>query len=178
MSAKMHIFKICIVGNSGVGKTTLLHQYLSKKFKPKAEMTIGSNFFIKYLNIIETNQLISLQVWDLAGQDRFKWVRNVFYKGAKGIIYVFDLTDKNSFKNLMNWKQEVENTIGTAPCVLVGNKLDLVDIIEKSINMNDSNILKKELNALAYIETSAKLGTNVDEAFYRLALELVKKNQN
>ena len=178
MSVKMHVYKVCIVGNSGVGKTTLLHQYLSKKFKSKTEMTIGSNFFIKYLNIVETNQLISLQVWDLAGQDRFKWVRNAFYKGAKGIVYVFDLIDKNSFENLMNWKREVENAVGIIPCVLVGNKLDLVETIDKSISSDDSNFLKRALNALAYIETSAKLGTNVDDAFYRLALELVKKNQN
>ena len=176
MSARMHIYKICIVGNSGVGKTTLLHQYLSQKFKSKAKMTIGTNFFVKYLKVVETNQLISLQVWDLAGQDRFKWVRNAFYKGAKGIVYVFDLIDKNSFENLLNWKNEVESTVGIIPSVLVGNKLDLVETIDKSVNKDDSNFLKRELNALAYIETSAKLGTNVDEAFYILAVELVKKS--
>jgi small GTP-binding protein len=168
-------WKIIIVGNSGVGKTTLLHQYLSKKFKSKAETTIGSNFFVKYLNIPEKKELIALQVWDLAGQERFKWVRNAFYKGAKGIVYVFDLTDKNSFDVLMNWKHEVENIIGLIPCVLVGNKLDLIDTIDRSIENNESDFLKRELGAVAYIETSAKLGTNVDEAFYNLAVELIKK---
>ena len=176
MSTRTHIYKVCIVGNSGVGKTTLLHQYLSQEFKPKAKMTIGTNFFVKYLNIVDTNQLIALQVWDLAGQDRFKWVRTAFYKGAKGIVYVFDLIDKNSFENLVNWKYEVEKTIGTVPCVLVGNKLDLLDTIDKSVNKEDSNFLKRELKALAYFETSAKLGTNVDDAFYELAIDLVKKS--
>ena len=175
MSAKKHVYKVCIVGNSGVGKTTLLHQYLSKRFKSKAETTIGSNFFVKYLNLPEKKELIALQVWDLAGQERFKWVRNAFYKGAKGIVYVFDLTDKNSFEVLMNWKLEVEGIVGLIPCVLVGNKVDLIDTIDRSIENNESDILKRELGAIAYIETSAKIGTNVDKAFYDLTLELIKK---
>ena len=175
MSAKKHVYKVCIVGNSGVGKTTLLHQYLSKRFKSKAETTIGSNFFVKYLNLPEKKELIALQVWDLAGQERFKWVRNAFYKGAKGIVYVFDLTDKNSFEVLMNWKLEVEGIVGLIPCVLVGNKVDLIDTIDRSIENNESDMLKRELGAIAYIETSAKVGTNVDEAFYNLTLELIKK---
>jgi small GTP-binding protein len=175
MSAKKQVYKICIVGNSGVGKTTLLHQYLSRRFKSKAETTIGSNFFVKYLKFPEKKELVALQVWDLAGQERFKWVRNAFYKGAKGIVYVFDLTDKNSFEVLMNWKLEVENVVGPISCVLVGNKVDLIDTIDRSIENHESDILKRELGAIGYIETSAKIGTNVDKAFYDLTLELIKK---
>ncbi|MHA1933132.1 MAG: Rab family GTPase, partial [Promethearchaeota archaeon] len=108
-------FKICIVGNFGVGKSTLLHHFLEKRFLSNVQSTIGSNFFVKSVKIPETNSFITLQIWDLAGQDHFKWVRKAFYIGAKGIVYVFDLTQKETFDNIINWKEEVENTSGFIP---------------------------------------------------------------
>jgi small GTP-binding protein len=175
MSSNQITLKICIVGNSGVGKTTLLHQYLSKTFKTNVQTTIGSNFFVKYLRLPEIYNLIALQVWDLAGQARFRWVRNAFYKGAKGIVYVFDITQKNSFEVLMNWKQEVETVVGVVPCVLVGNKTDLLNHGIRTVSVQESESLTKELSATAFFETSAKLGTNVDDVFLKLAEEMCKK---
>jgi len=172
-------FKVLIVGDSEVGKTTLLHQYLKRRFVPDAQRTIGSNFFVKYVKIPNVKSVLTLQVWDLAGQPRFRWVRYAFYKGAKGIVYTFDLTRRETFDNLLTWKEEVESRIGVQPNILVGNKLDLLNHEKRIIKLEDTNNLKQALTAHEYYETSAKLGTKVDDAFSKLALEMYKvSNEN
>ncbi len=169
---KQNFFKICIVGDSGAGKTTILHRYLSGRFKSKAEITIGSNFFVKYLKLPEIKNLLTLQVWDLAGQEYFKWVRLAFYKSAKGIIYVFDLTRKDTLERLKNWKEEIEGQIGNCPSVLVGNKTDLINPQAQIILKEEIKNYCQNLGTRAYFETSAKLGTNIDDVFYRLAADM------
>ncbi|MHA1192290.1 MAG: Rab family GTPase [Promethearchaeota archaeon] len=169
---KQNFFKTCIVGDSGVGKTTILHQYINKRFKSQAEITIGSNFFVKYLKLPEVKNLITLQVWDLAGQDYFKWVRLAFYKSARGIIYVFDLTRKNTLERLENWKEEIEGQIGSCPSLLVGNKIDLINPQTKIILKEKINKYCKILGTRAYFATSAKTRTNIDDVFYRIAKEM------
>jgi len=173
-------YKVCIVGDSEVGKTTLLNQYLKRRFVPNAQRTIGSNFFVKYVKIPNVQNVLTLQVWDLAGQPRFRWVRYAFYKGAKGIVYTFDLTRKDTFDNLLTWKEEVESKIGVQPNILVGNKLDLLNSGARIIRQEDTTNLKHVLTAREYYyETSAKLGTKVDDAFSKLALEMYKAfNEN
>ena len=171
-----YFFKICIVGDSEVGKTTILNQYLKRRFVPDAQRTIGSNFFVKYIKFPEIEHLITLQVWDLAGQPRFRWVRYAFYKGAKGIVYAFDLTRKNTLDNLLTWKEEVESKIGIVPNILVGNKLDLITSENRLINLDDVNHIKQQVSASEYIETSAKIGTKVEEVFSKLTLEICKSN--
>jgi small GTP-binding protein len=170
-------FKVCIVGDSEVGKTTMLNQYLKRRFIPNAQRTIGSNFFVKYIRLPETEHLLTLQIWDLAGQAYFRWVRYAFYKGAKGIVYTFDLTRKETFNNLLTWKEEVESKIGVQPNVLVGNKLDLIDHEARIIKLEDTNSLKQVLTAYEYYETSAKLGTKIDDVFAKLALEMYKASK-
>ncbi|MHA1105221.1 MAG: Rab family GTPase [Promethearchaeota archaeon] len=169
---QQNFFKICIVGDSGVGKTTILHQYLHSRFKSKAEITIGSNFFVKYLRLPQAKNLLTLQCWDLAGQKYFKWVRLAFYKSAKGIIYVFDLTRKNTLERLENWKEEIEGQIGSGPSILVGNKKDLVNPQAQIILKEEINKYCQILGTRAYFETSAKTRTNIDDVFYRLAIEM------
>ncbi len=173
MSLNKSYFKVCIVGDYGVGKSTLLHQFLEKRFLSNVQSTIGSNFFIKNVKIPGTNRFITLQIWDLAGQDHFKWVRKAFYIGAKGVAYVFDLTRKETFDHIIKWKEEVENVSGFIPNVLVGNKSDLFE--EKIISIDESNSLKRNIGACSFDETSAKLGTGVDNIFTQLSLEMIKK---
>ena len=169
---KQYFFKICIAGDSGVGKTTILHQYISGRFKSRAEITIGSNFFVKYVKLPDVKNLLTLQVWDLAGQDYFKWVRYAFYKSAKGIIYVFDLTRKNSLERLKEWKEEVESQIGRCPSILVGNKINLIYPPTQIKMREEINRYCKILGTRAYFGTSAKNGTNIDDVFLRLAAEM------
>ncbi len=173
MSLKTPYFKVCIVGDFAVGKSTLLHQFLEKRFLSNVQSTIGSNFFVKHVKIPENNSYITLQIWDLAGQDHFKWVRRAFYIGVKGIVYVFDLTRKETFEHIKNWKEEVESISGFIPNVLVGNKSDLIET--RVISDEKSNSLKQNIGACSFNETSAKLGTGVDNIFTQLTLEMNKK---
>jgi len=175
MGIKSAFYKICIVGNFGVGKSTLLHQYLERRFVSNVQSTIGSNFFVKHLKIPNVKNMITLQIWDLAGQDHFKWVRQAFYKGAKGIVFVFDLAQKDTFDNLVSWTEEVESTIGFVPRIIVGNKLDLINPNERIIPEQDCLTFKQKIRACSYEETSAKLGTGVDKIFSKLTLEMNKK---
>jgi len=176
MGLKYPFYKICIVGDFGVGKTTLLHQYLERRFTPNVGTTIGSNFYIKQIKVPNIKNLITAQIWDLAGQDHFKWVRHEFYKGAKGIVYVFDLTRKETFEHITNWKNEIEKVIGDFSCVLVGNKLDLINPENRVIKKEESDNLKQHLAACAYYKTSAKLGTGVDKFFSKLVSHIYKSS--
>ena len=169
-----YFFKICIVGDSEVGKTTILNQYLKRRFVPDAQRTIGSNFFVKYVKFPEIEHMITLQIWDLAGQPRFRWVRYAFYKGAKGIVYAFDLTRKDTMENILTWKEEVESKIGVVPNILVGNKLDLLASENRTIQLEEVNHLQQQVSAIEYFETSAKNGTKVEDVFSKLALEMYK----
>jgi len=172
VGSNQFFYKVCIVGDSEVGKTTLIQQYLKRRFVPNAQRTIGSNFFVKYVKIPNVDNVLTLQVWDLAGQPRFRWVRYAFYKGAKGIVYTFDLTRRETFDSLVTWKEEVESKIGVQPNILVGNKFDLLNRETRIIKLEDTNNLKQVLTASEYFETSAKLGTKVDDVFSKLALEM------
>lgn len=171
----MPLYKICIAGNFGVGKTTLLHQYLERRFTPNVGSTIGSNFFVKNIKIPNVKIPIILQIWDLAGQEHFKWVRHEFYKGAKGIVYVFDLTGRKSFEDLINWKNEIEKVLEDYSSVLVGNKLDLMNPDHRIIENEESENVRKHLSACAYYETSAKLGTGVEDFFLKLVTHIYKR---
>jgi small GTP-binding protein len=175
---KKFFFKTIIAGEGGVGKTTLLHQYIRGEFRPDIKSTIGSNFFVKYVKIPQAKNIITLQIWDLAGQEHFRWVRQAFYKGARGIVYMFDLTRRESFMNLQFWKEEIENIIGVKPSILVGNKLDLLEDVGRSILSDESTDLKIELSSCAYLETSAKFGNGVDEIFEKLSIEMYKTWQD
>ncbi len=171
---KKFFFKTIIAGEGGVGKTTLLHQYIRGEFRPEVQSTIGSNFFVKYVKIPQANNIITLQIWDLAGQARFRWVRQAFYKGTRGIVYMFDLTHYESFEKLNFWKEEIESTVGIQPSILVGNKLDLLETEIRGVPLDESNTLKANLVSCAYVETSAKFGTGVDDLFSKLAIEMYK----
>jgi small GTP-binding protein len=110
----------------------------------------------------------------LAGQKHFSFVRPPFYRGATGIIYVFDLTRRSSFAELLEWRNEVEKVIGQKPSLIVGNKLDLADQGKREVSNQDGDSLKSEMHATKYFETSAKEGDSVDEVFKLLTLEILK----
>jgi small GTP-binding protein len=173
-----YFYKVCIVGDSEVGKTTLVNRYLKRRFVSEAQRTIGSNFFVQYVKIPEDRNLLTLQIWDLAGQPRFKWVRYAFYKGARGIVYAFDLTRKETLDSLIDWKEEVESKIGVVSNIFIGNKLDLINSENRIVTEKEVTQFKDLLSALAYHETSAKFGTNVKDVFDELALDMYNKNDH
>lgn len=138
-------------------------------------MTIGSNFSTKSVNLENHPDIgVKLQLWDLAGQKHFSFVRPPFYRGASGIIYVLDLTRRSSFKNVPEWVEEVDKVIGKKPSVLVGNKLDLATQGKREISMKDGETLMREIGASAYFETSAKTGILVEQVFKKVTLAVLR----
>lgn len=174
-ASKNFIYKICVVGDGGVGKTSMVLRYTEDTFKENYIMTIGSNFSTKTVDLPEYPQYnIKLQIWDLAGQKHFSFVRPPFYRGATGIIYVFDLTRRSSFSSLPNWKTEVEKVVAGRPSILVGNKLDLAEEGKREVALQDGVSLKTELEAQSYYETSAKDGLKVEDVFKDTVLAILK----
>ncbi len=139
-------------------------------------MTIGSNFSTKSVELEEyPNYLVKLQLWDLAGQKHFSFVRPPFYRGATATVFVFDITRRSSFQNILEWKDEVERVIGQGkPSMLVGNKIDLAD--KREVGEKEGEALKDEINALSYFETSAKEGLGVHPVFKDITLAILKNS--
>ena len=178
-ATKSFIYKVCVVGDGGVGKTSMVLRYCENTFKENYIMTIGSNFSTKQVALEEyPNYLVKLQLWDLAGQKHFSFVRPPFYRGATAIVYVFDLTRRNSFQNVLDWKVEVEKVIGDGkPSVLVGNKIDLAEQGNREVGEGDGEALKDEINALAYYETSAKDDVKIEPVFKNVTLAILERTK-
>ena len=167
-----HLFKLLIIGESGVGKTCLLLRFTDDSFTANHLTTIGIDFKIKIINL--ENKLIKLQIWDTAGQERFRTITKTYYKGAHGIILTYDVTDINSFKNIRNWIKQIEQNAQNTVCkVLVGNKCDKND---SAVSFEEGQKLAKEYG-MEFFETSAKSNTNVNETFTFLTKEILKNNE-
>ena len=168
-----HLFKILIIGESGVGKTCFLLRYAENSFVANHLLTIGIDFKIKMLEL--DGKVIKLQIWDTAGQDRFRTITKTYYKGSQGVILVYDVCDEKSFGNVKNWVNQIEQNAKSTICkVLVGNKCDKP---ERVITEEQGKKLAEEYN-MKFFETSAKTGQNVDEAFMFLTGEILKLNKN
>ena len=167
-----HLFKLLIIGESGVGKTCLLLRFTDDSFTANHLTTIGIDFKIKIINL--ENKLIKLQIWDTAGQERFRTITKTYYKGAHGIILTYDVTDINSFKNIRNWIKQIEQNAQNTVCkVLVGNKCDKND---RAVSFEEGQKLAKEYG-MEFFETSAKSNTNVNETFTFLTKEILKNSE-
>jgi len=174
---KSFIYKICVVGNGGVGKTSMVLRYCENQFRDNYLMTIGSNFSTKTVELAEYPQIqVKLQLWDLAGQKHFSFVRPPFYRGASGIIYVYDLTRRSSFVDLIEWRDEVERVITQKASILVGNKLDLAREGKREVSEQEGEALMSEINVFKYFETSAKDGDSVEDVFKLLTLKILKSS--
>ncbi len=172
-SGDIHTFKILTIGESGVGKTCILRRFVEDKFLKNHLATIGIDFRTK--NIIVDGVQVKLKIWDTAGQERFRNITNQYYKGADGIILVYDVTDRTSFEKIREWMNQIkqnttEDEIGL---VLLGNKCDadLRDVYE-----NDGIELGKELG-IQYFESSAMNNINISESFNYLAKQILSKKK-
>ncbi|MCG3217231.1 MAG: GTP-binding protein [Candidatus Heimdallarchaeota archaeon] len=172
------IFKITLLGDGAVGKTSLRKTYLGEGFKDGYSMTIGADFAVKRLRI--DDQDFVAQIWDLAGQQRFSAVREVYYRGTSGCLLVFDISRRSSFENIPSWIAELlkNNSNRVVPIVLIGNKSDLRATAKDPIMREQSEEYARSLSnwsgfSVPYIETSAKTGENVDESFKTLLKNIV-----
>ena len=164
------LFKILLLGDSSVGKSSLFLSFMDKSWNETFVPTIGVDFKIKTINV--NNMNIKYQVWDTAGQERFRTIISSYYKGAHGILLVYDITLKESFESLNDWLNEIKkNTSKNIVKVLIGNKIDLND--KRIISFDEAKEFADN-NSMKYIETSAKTSTNVDQAFGLIGVELMK----
>lgn len=164
--AYTHRAKIVVVGDAAVGKTSLIVRYVKGVFNPSYIITLGVNFFIQDINIGE--KTLRLQIWDTAGQERFGPVRQKYYKGARGAVLVFDITNPTSFERLDFWIKEVKQACGDIPIVFVGNKADL----RTGVTANQIQEFASGYD-LQYVETSAKTGMNTVKPFILLAPQIL-----
>jgi len=164
--------KVIIIGEAGVGKTSLVKKFVSGRFTSDYRVSIGANLFVKEL-ILNSDIEVSIQIWDIAGQEKWVKMRHLYYRGAHGALIVGDLTRGNTFEQLKDfWNQDLKKYCGDIPKILVVNKVDMDPIISN----NDIEKLAQNINAKATIFTSAKNGKNVEEAFHQIAEAIISSN--
>ena len=165
--------KILIVGDSNVGKTSLLLQYTDNFYPLQHAATVGIEFKVK--NITYKNYNVKLQIWDTAGQERFHSITNNFFRNADGILFVYDITNKKSFEGIKNWIQEAEEEVGEDfQKILIGNKSDLEEERTVPLKILEEFCLEKKIN---FLETSAKNNINLKEAFNKI-VELIFEDKS
>lgn len=166
-----YLIKLLLIGDSGVGKSCLLLRFSDDSFTPSFITTIGIDFKIRTIEL--DGKRIKLQIWDTAGQERFRTITTAYYRGAMGILLVYDVTDEKSFGNIRNWIRNIEqHATESVNKMLIGNKCDMVD--KKVIDTDRGNALAEEYG-IKFMETSAKNSINVDKAFITLAKDIKKR---
>jgi len=169
-----HLFKLLLIGDSGVGKSSLLLRFADNTFTESFISTIGVDFKIRTIDV--NGKTVKLQIWDTAGQERFRTITSSYYRGAHGIIVVYDITNAETFNNVQKWLQEIERyACDTVHKLLIGNKCDLVN--DRKISTEDAREFADQFN-LVFLESSAKDSTNVEEAFTRMAKSIMEKMED
>ncbi|KAF9183736.1 GTP-binding protein [Haplosporangium sp. Z 11] len=166
-----YLIKLLLIGDSGVGKSCLLLRFSDDSFTPSFITTIGIDFKIRTIEL--DGKRIKLQIWDTAGQERFRTITTAYYRGAMGILLVYDVTDERSFSNIRNWFSNIEQHASEGVNkILIGNKCDMPD--KKVVTKDQGQALADEFG-IKFLETSAKSNICVEEAFFSLARDIKKR---
>ena len=168
-----YVFKVIFLGDSSVGKSNIILKYYKNIFYKNSKSTVGVEFYSKVITTQE-NKNIKIQIWDTAGQERFKSITTSYYKGAKGAIIVYDITRRGTFDNVREWYKDIKSMADNTNIVimLIGNKCDLIN--ERVVSTEEGK-REAEMNGMAFMETSALDGTNIQNAFEEMALLICKK---
>lgn len=178
---KRTLLKVIILGDSGVGKTSLMNQYVNKKFSNAYKATIGADFLTKEVQV--DDRLVTMQIWDTAGQERFQSLGVAFYRGADCCVLVYDVNTAKTFENLDNWRdeflvqacpQDPENF----PFVVLGNKVDVDSGNSRVVQEKKAKHWCSAKGGIPYFETSAKEDFNVDNAFKCIAQNALKNEDS
>lgn len=167
------VFKIVLVGDVGVGKTCVVQRFKTGTFIERQGNTIGVDFTMKTMDI--QGKRVKLQIWDTAGQERFRTITQSYYRSTNGAIITYDITKKSTFMSVPKWMEDVKKYGGTniVP-LLIGNKTDLTE--QREVPFEDAQTMAHQLDFISVIETSAKDSNNVDEAFNKMAAELILRH--
>uniref|UniRef100_A0A1B6E9J6 Ras-related protein Rab-14 n=1 Tax=Clastoptera arizonana TaxID=38151 RepID=A0A1B6E9J6_9HEMI len=164
-----YIFKYIIIGDMGVGKSCLLHQFTDKKFMADCPHTIGVEFGTRIIELAD-GEKIKLQIWDTAGQERFRAVTRSYYRGAAGALMVYDITRRSTYNHISSWLTDTRNLTNPSTVIfLIGNKRDLED--QRDVTYEEAQQFALE-NGLTFVEASAKTGEKVEEAFLKTAIQI------
>ncbi|KAH8741900.1 rab1a protein [Cryptosporidium ryanae] len=165
-----YLFKLVLIGDSGVGKSCLLLRFADDSFTDSYITTIGVDFRFRTIKI--GDKVIKLQIWDTAGQERFRTITSAYYRGADGVVLVYDTTSSSSFEHIDDWVTEVNRYTTDSTKILVGNKCDLES--QKMIDVSKGKKKAQELG-IDFMEASAKNSTNVEECFINISRKLLEK---
>lgn len=166
------LFKVLIIGDSGVGKSSIMLRYCDDSYEQSYMSTIGVDFKIKSFKI--NDKVYKIQIWDTAGQERFHTITTSYYRGASGIILVYDITDRTTFTKLSDWIEEIhQHSQPNVPIIFVGNKCDLID--NRQVSYTESKEFAQS-KSYEYIESSAKTNTNIDDLFVKIIQQMDNKD--
>lgn len=168
-----YIIKICLLGEANVGKTSLVYRFIENKFRESYKSTLGVNLLKKDLSFKEYGE-ITAQIWDLGGQESFRSLRRLYLEGANGALLIYDCTQKKTFEKLHDWIQDFRNARGDAPVLLIGNKIDLENV---KVSQDEIKDFTKDYH-VKFLSTSAKTGSNVEEAFTEITKTILHKELN
>lgn len=173
MASHDYMFKLLVVGESGVGKTCMLLRFADNKFEENFLSTIGVDFKVK--EIVVDGKKVKLQIWDSAGQERFRNITASYYRNCSAIIIVYDITNHDSFDRVSKWVEDVRGFVPDAPLLLVGNKCDQED--QRKVTVEEGQKLADSLG-FVFLETSAKTALNIDNVFIEISKTLIKQAQD
>ena len=164
-SNDVYRFKVVVVGDPAVGKTSIIRKYSLNQFEDNYKMTVGADFNVKLVKFDDLGE-VTITIWDFGGQEKFDEIRKYYYYGTQAAIIVFDITNPQSFQNIKKWKEDLFKETKEVPFLILANKTDLKDNAKVSKEMIDS--LSNEYQVKVF-ETSAKTGNNIENVFREIA---------
>ncbi|MFX1364212.1 MAG: Rab family GTPase [Promethearchaeota archaeon] len=169
-----YTFKIMMLGDASVGKTSLTMRYISGYFMEDLKLTIGVDFYSKTTSF--NDKKVKLQIWDFGGEERFRFLLSQYSKGANGAFFLYDITNQTSLDHLPDWTQVIREHAGEIPIMLIGSKVDLHEF--RSVSRDDGILAAKKYNLSSFVELSSKTGENVEKAFNVMTEILFEKYEH
>jgi small GTP-binding protein len=166
-----YTYKVMLLGDASVGKTSLTLRYISGFFLEDLKLTIGVDFYSKTTNF--DGKKVKLQIWDFGGEERFRFLLSQYCKGANGAFFLYDITKSVTLDHLPDWTQIIREHAGDIPIMLIGSKKDLEEF--RDVSTEDGDLAAKKYNLRSFMELSSKTGENVEQAFEIMTKILIEK---